>query len=642
MKQTLWGTILFFFLLLPGLLLFSCGSDEPVSMPAAAVTRPPTNEPTATATATAIPPTATATAVPPMKTPEPEPTVTETLTPTSVPVATRTAIPPTETIAPSPSPTGQTDLGPVLEWVLPKETPLTLLSFSGGSMDGFVAEGELAYAFLGESLAVIDMSKGPYGEETYRLSLPDISWNFVRSGRFLFAYMPSRIVSVIDLSDPLKPSEVARIKGLGPGQLHLGENDQVYFHTNENRWWKLDVDQVLPAERQSGKPQLKSLDFDDSDFYDQIFRPNEALLLQQLDQLNPGATHWFPSQVQRMGNDYIYWTPTRGESGGGQLVRVDVSDPENVTVKSIYRSFTTQNIHYTDGFIYSAFSNELSGGSSLIDVRDPVNPRMIEILPYAANAHIVEENYLLAGNFPGLNVYDLANNFELVSEVRVNNERAQYPFLAQIVTDLERNLMLGLTGIYAERGGVVVYAIDNPANPMTLSFIFAQEPTEIKYAAGRLYIYRTNSIGTISIITVYDLSDPANPEELMTWSTEEQLIGLEVWQDGSGRHIVAALTPDEMSLWDASDPAADFQLLGKLFAAPACKVEPDLEYYRRTAIAGDWLFAPLGRCDTNRIDISDPTNPVILDTLNGNGQMVFEDGLLFMGGRNLRIYQFGE
>ena len=142
------------------------------------------------------------------------------------------------------------------------------------------------------------------------------------------------------------------------------------------------------------------------------------------------------------------------------------------------------------------------------------------------------------------------------------------------------------------------------------------------------------------MIHVFDVSDPANPEEMMSWVTEEQVIGLEVWQDESGRHLLAALTPDEISIWDVSDPRAIHHLLGKLFAPPQCVIEPRYSYHRHTQLAGDWLFAPLGRCPTNRIDISDPANPIILDTLDSNGPMVYEDGLLYMGGQNLRIYKF--
>ena len=84
----------------------------------------------------------------------------------------------------------------------------------------------------------------------------------------------------------------------------------------------------------------------------------------------------------------------------------------------------------------------------------------------------------------------------------------------------------------------------------------------------------------------------------------------------------------------------NLQQLSKLFAPPACVVEDSRIAFRPTTLAGDWLFAPLGNCPTNRIDISDPENPIILETLDSNGPMVFEDGLLYMGGKNLRIYKF--
>lgn len=633
MRHTQHHTI---FLLFLSSMLFSCTSHEPVSLATAVSTQLPTPAPAQTATATAIPPTATSTAVPPTATLGPDPTATE------PPTSTATAIPPTpqpaETIAPPP--TAQANLGPTLEWVLPKETPAALVSFSGGSMTGFVVYGELAYTFLGNSLAVIDMGQVPYGQELYRISLPGDSWSFVRSGRFLFTYLSNRTISVIDLSDPQNVAEVARIKGLGEGLLYQGDKGEVYFFTHENRWWQLDVDQVLPAESVPEKPKLARAKYDDGDFYDEVFLPYSDSILEQLEPLNPAATHWFPSQVQQMGDDYIYWTPTRGESGGGQLVRLDVSDPDNVVVKAIYRSFMMNNIDYEDNFLYTSFAYEIAGGGAMVDVSDPALPRLDRLLSYSANAHVVVGNYLLAGNFPGLNVYDLANDLAPLAEVSLADEQASYPFLAQIVTNPERTLMFGLTGIYGDRGGIAVYLIEDPAEPMLLSYIFAAQPTGIKYAADRLYIYGSNQTGTVSTLKVYGVSDPANPQELTAWSTEERLIGLEAWQDGSGRHLIAALTPDELSIWDVSDPAADFKLLGKLFAPPACVVEPGNSTPRRTTIAGDWLFAPLGKCPTNRIDVSDPANPVILDTLDSNGPMIFEDGLLFMGGRNLRIYRF--
>ena len=127
----------------------------------------------------------------------------------------------------------------------------------------------------------------------------------------------------------------------------------------------------------------------------------------------------------------------------------------------------------------------------------------------------------------------------------------------------------------------------------------------------------------------------------MGWVTEERVIGLEAWQDETGRHLIAALTPDEISIQDVSDPRGIQKQLGRIFARPECVFEPNRDnYHRHTILFENWLFAPLGNCPTNRIDISDPANPIILDTLDSNGPMVFEDGLLFMGGRNLRIYKF--
>lgn len=629
---------IFYPLFLISSLLFFAGCDDATTIeptPVAAVTQSPTET---SASPTIPPPTATA---------EPSPTSRPTNTPTPLSVATApatyTPTPSQTPIPPTASPTTTTYKAKedaYLEWVLPQSTPSSLISISGGRIGGFAIDGETAFVFMGRTLAIVDMSVEPIGEEISRFQVSGQPTGAVRSGRFLFVRIEGEGVSVFDLTDQANISEAARIKGIGKGTLHLGDNGEVLYQREAGNWLELDVDQVNPAFWLPNTPIVSTTKVDDYDFYNQLFSPHWDAVANQIEEIIPGGTHGFPSGVHLVGNEAYYWTPTRGESGGGQIVRLDVSDPENLKVKSIFRSFQTGNYDVENGFVYTSFLYEIAGGGSQIDVRDPVKPRLDETLVFWANAHTVINNTLVAGDQPGLATFDLTDGLTKLGEFPMAKERPRYPFLDQLVTNPEQTLLFGLTGIYGETGGIAIYSIENPAEPVPLSFIDATQLLEIKYSADHLYFYRTDST-TRSVITVFDVSDPANPKEAKSWLTDKRLIGLEVWEDFYGRPMIAQITPDKISIFDISGPIGNHDLLSEIFSPPECIFEPNRDtYHRHTIVHESWLFAPLGNCPTNRIDISDPANPIILETLDSNGPMIFEDGYLYMGGQNLRIYKF--
>ncbi len=634
--------------LLPILLLFFVGCED--STPA--VSTPPadhisptltldvaaiTMDPSITPTPTPIPPTAThepSLTVEPINTPTPISVATAPAT--AIPTVTASAISATST----PSDTSQANVQAVLEWILPQEEP-SLLSISGGAISGFEVIDEYAAVIMGHSIAVLDTTVSPIAEEVARIRLPGQPSSMALSGRFWFLSI-GKIISIIDLADPQNIQEVARIKGLGEGQVILGEDRLIYFLDSQKTWWILDVDQVLPAMKAETAPTKAKPEVSDTWFSDNIWNPHVESISKQVLAATTGRPQWLPEGVKKVANDLIYWETTGDGIGGGYLIRLNVEASETPVVSSVFRSFSPINFDVDDGRLYTAFSYEVAGGDTVVDVRDPMNPLFEQVFVNASNSLLIIDNTMLSGGRPGLVVFDLDNGISRGEEVPMFKENAPIPFTVQIETNENRSILFGLTGIYTERGGIAVYSIENPNSPTSLSFINFSAPNgpiEIKYAADRLYAYRTVE-NNQSVIHVFDVSDPANPEEMMSWVTEEQVIGLEVWQDEAGRHLMAALTPDEISIWDVSDPRVIHHLLGKLFAPPQCVVEPRYSYHRHTQLAGDWLFAPLGRCPTNRIDISDPANPVILDTLDANGPMIFEDGLLYMGGQNLRIYNF--
>ncbi len=623
----------FYSLILITFLIFFTGCNDPTVLeptPVAAVTQSSTG----TSSPPTIPP-ATAMAEP---SPTPEPTLTPTLPPTATerPAETATAIPPTEAAA------GATTSkeGAFLEWVLPQPAT-SRVSVSGGSIEGYELVDEYAAVIAGESIAIVNMGISPIAQEIGRIPLPGVPSSHARSGRFWFLKIKD-FASIIDLADPLNVTEVARINNLGVGELILGDDGQVYFLDKEAQdWWALDVDQVLPAMRADKTPVEAIQTVDEQTFIETIHRPNFLDLREQIKVLTTDHPNWIPENVMKIGEDFVYLERS-GDTGGGFIVRLDVQSAELPTVKSVYRSFYPRTIEVEGQMLYSVFAYEGAGQADIIDVNNPAEPRFAQTFENRSNAVRVINNTLLSGARPGLVVFDLENQVDRLVEVPIFNERSPFPFLVQLEISDDQQTLFGLTGIYFERGGVAVYSIEDPTNPTAISFIEFSEPygpIEIKYAAGRLYGYRTEQNGT-STVFVYDVTDPVNPQEILRWSTEERVIGLQPWQDGSGRHVMAALTADEISIWDMTDLNNDLQQLSKLFAPPACVVEDSRIAFRPTILAEDWLFAPLGNCPTNRIDISDPENPIILETLDSNGPMIFEDGLLYMGGRNLRIYKF--
>ena len=634
-------TTTLFFLPLLLLLLSGCGDATPAERtPIAMVSETPTS----------IPPTPTASPTPasPTATSEPSPTPGPASTPTPLAVATAPpTLTPTKTrltLTNTPTPVKyRAKADASLEWILPEPTPSNPISVSGGLISGYGVDGDLVHIFMGRTMVIVDMGESPIGEEVARFVFSGRPTSSVRSGRFLFVFVVGEGVKVFDFTDPANAAPVALIKGVGSGRLHLGENNEVLFERSEGTWLELDVDQVAPVFWLPEPPKTVSAFADPITFLFEIYDPNYESIQGQIDELIPRTKPFLPDDVLIIENEAFYWATSRGEGGAGQVVRLDITDPENPIVKSIYQSFDVRHFDYENGRIYSTTFFE----ASFINVENPTSPQRISSKGGTSQVLKVKDDLIFSGGPPGLEIFSTSDPIDPLGEAATADLKEASWYMRSMVVDPNRPYVYGISGVYGYQPGIPIFKTEPADNPQIIAFVDKIGVWDLKLAGETLFTFRTRDGADESEVFVINVTDPANPIETESFTVEEGILGFEIWQDDVGRTIMLLLLPNSgLQFWNVTNPA-ERTLLSTIAAPEACQYgKPNSEIYvdlvNQTAVDDGMLFTSIGTCPISRIDVSDPTNPIILDTLEHKGPLVYEDGLLFMGGENLRIYNFDD
>ncbi|TDC52750.1 hypothetical protein E1212_07815 [Jiangella ureilytica] len=143
------------------------------------------------------------------------------------------------------------------------------------------------------------------------------------------------------------------------------------------------------------------------------------------------------------------------------------------------------HINVRDGYAY--FAHQGNGGTSIVDVRDPREPKVVNRIPAPPNTH--------------------SHKVQIVGDILlVNRERQQ----ESMGGDLFHQWMAGIS----------VYDLSDPVNPREISFwscagrgvhrmVFWEEPYVYACAGASQYDNQ--------ILAILDLSDPARPVEVGRW-----------------------------------------------------------------------------------------------------------------------------
>lgn len=194
-----------------------------------------------------------------------------------------------------------------------------------------------------------------------------------------------------------------------------------------------------------------------------------------------------------------------------------------------------------DGYAYVGHMRP-PNGTSIIDVRDPANPRVVaEIEPPSGYSHA--HKVRVVGNLLYANVERDNRHFyrkgERLGEVEaeLRTELGREPTEAEIgarigVDEADMpQLRTGLARGYDE-GGFRIFDISDPANPRELVHQHTGGIGVHRFAVDEQYAYiSTEMPGYVgNILVIYDVADPSAPTEVSRW-----------WMPG--QHIAGGETP---------------------------------------------------------------------------------------------------
>jgi hypothetical protein len=240
-----------------------------------------------------------------------------------------------------------------------------------------------------------------------------------------------------------------------------------------------------------------------------------------------------------------------------------------------------------DGYAYVGHMSP-PDGTSIIDVRDPANPRVVaQIAPTDHYSHT--HKVRVAGDLMITNVERHRRHFYRKGEQLDGATAKLTQTLGRAPTDAEVAAAIGIAEKdladlrqghargYSD-GGFRVWNIADPANPKLLSYVKTGGIGVHRFDMDENYAYiSTEMEGFVgNILVIYDLADPSNPHEVSRW-----------WLPG--QHVVGGEKPS----W------------------------PGQRYRLHHALrVGDKMWAACWYAGAYVIDVSDITRPTTLGSYN--------------------------
>lgn len=452
------------------------------------------------------------------------------------------------------------------------------------------------------------------------------------------------MISIIDLQDPVDIKEVARITGLSKGTLYTGRNKEVFFEDSESNWWELDVDQVLPAiSLENIYPDFKLEALKAHEQNQDTFLSNISSIQEQIEEVFTWIGFSYPIESHATGSDLFIGVHSGSEWGGGQIVRLKTDVSNGPELYSTFRTFTPIKLDYENGRVFAGYAFETASELSIISVEDIESPIYENSIYIHSNAFKSIDNQLYIGA-RGLSQMNGDQNFELRGQAKPIDGKTDY--LNQLIFDEERALIYGLRGAQ-NPSGLAIYSIADPTAPQFISTLDINGPFQMTYLQNKIYGFRSGYNETNPELLVVDVTDPLMPELEGVLELDDRVIGVHAWLGQSNKPLLALLTARTgLRIWEISDPAQPVELISIKYPEQCQMPENDPRYEipfsRQLFFLNEHLVSPIGICGNFKIDVSSPTSAQIIGPFPYSGATIFEDGYLFTGGTNLKIYQLDE
>ncbi len=194
--------------------------------------------------------------------------------------------------------------------------------------------------------------------------------------------------------------------------------------------------------------------------------------------------------------------------GSDGITLVDITDASNPVVVSNVPGVANFDHKVWSHYVYSVTGSGTNGSvGHIIDIKDPLNPVLVDSFPSSHNLFIDEKGYMYASN-PGVIIYDLNTDPTKPDSLwKGGNEGHDVTVVGDVLYD------------FHGRYGTNIYDVTDRKKPVLLSFI--DDPLVEYHHQGWIskngkYLYicdelATNAFGDIS---VWDISDLENPDRV--------------------------------------------------------------------------------------------------------------------------------
>ena len=442
------------------------------------------------------------------------------------------------------------------------------------------AQGNYAYLTspnpYGDDITIVDISDKKNPVKVAGINVDEIGghWNGIRrlyvEGNYLYTGDSNNFLYVIDISDPANPTVVDKWhpEGVSGSPSSFAKKDNYVFVTRYH-WGFYVIDVSDPT--------------------------NPVKVAEVIKDHDPNANDI------KVFEDYLF-VSTRYE--GFRIY--NISDPTNPSLVTTFSGWST----YAEGiFVHQltygtyVFETGWSGGWVIINATNFQNPELLSHIPVPLGDSVeVKGNYMFIGSHnDGAWVVDVSDpsNPHWIVWIQVGG----------------RNKGLTIDGDYLYGtgcwGSIWIVNISNPEDPI-IEVVDYGPNANLNPIVVDNYLYAQTYDATGEYVTIYDVSDKKNPQLIYqkdlgfgSWSQPLDRYGDNylIWGGSNGLFIVDIsnrTNPEVVGNYSISMYTGDAKVLG------------DVVY----ALSGGYLYS---------IDISDVTNPKLLDKIecNGNALVIY-------------------
>jgi hypothetical protein len=496
---------------------------------------------------------------------------------------------------------------------------------------GMSPDGDLVFVGSGGGIYITDVSNpissGILSEVRTRSLIDACTYDPVNKRLYVCAYFSG--IEIWDLSDLYNPVRMCRIPTEPYPRSGVAYSGNYLFFTTNYTIWSYDISDpyhpALASQLYLGNSLISELYMKGNIIY--ITSSSQGLkLIDVSDPLNLQLIHAYSYIVGYkfdISGDYLYAVKTTGE-----LTILNISDSLNVNVvSSINLSGYPFEVAVFNNTAYVA-KGGTDGGLHVVDVSDPATPVPISL--YSGDYQFIKGS----GNY----VYLTRNSIFSILDV-TDPSSVQYVSGYAIPGFVED---VAVSGNYAYTGsnGFRVIDISDSTHPVQKGYADVTGDL-VETAGSSLVVYCPYSMTANNTVHIMDVSNPHYPVSMssytcpaMTWDLKvrDTLAYIACWWDG-------------VRIFNFADPSNLTQISHVMGWTQGGIAGVDWCYAQSLDIEGNYLYivdyGPFPTDDTYGlyiIDISDPSNPFLLNRFTGitshASDMAVKDGVVYIADGN--------